>query len=104
MHHKNGKEIDMAVRLIVQMEAKPGKIDELVERFNVRIAEVVKEKGCQQYELYLSTERPNQLVLLERWVNEESLEDHLELNRQRGSNVSDLRSGDTKLERYTIDD
>ena len=94
----------MAVRLIVQMEAKPGKIDELVERFNVRIAEVVKEKGCQQYELYLSTERPNQLVLLERWANEESLEDHLELNRQRGSNVSDLRSGDTKLERYTIDD
>ena len=35
----------MAIRLIVQMAAKPGKLDELVERFNVRISEVVKEKG-----------------------------------------------------------
>ena len=32
----------MAIRLIVQMAAKPGKLDELVERFNVRISEVVK--------------------------------------------------------------
>ena len=94
----------MAIRLIVQMPAKPGKLDELVERFNVRISEVVKEKGCEQYELYRSTERPDQLVLLERWTDEQSLEDHLEMNRQRGSNVSDLRSGDTILERYNIDD
>ena len=94
----------MAIRLIVQMAAKPGKLDELVERFNVRISEVVKEKGCEQYELYRSTESPDQLVLLERWTDEQSLEDHLEMNRQRGSNVSDLRSGDTILERYNIDD
>ena len=93
----------MAIRLIVQMAAKLGKLDELVERFNVRIAEVVKEKGCEQYELYRSTERSDQLVLLERWTDEQSLEDHLEMNRQRGSNVSDLRSGDTILERYNID-
>ena len=94
----------MAIRLIVQMQSKPGKMEELVEKFNGRITEVVKEKGCEQYELFRSTERPNQLVLLERWADEESLQSHLELNRQRGSTVGDLRSGDSILERYIIDD
>ena len=42
MDYKRRKKVDMAIRLIVQMAAKPGKLDELVERFNVRISEVGK--------------------------------------------------------------
>ena len=94
----------MALRLIVPMEAAPGKRDELIEAFSARSREVRQESGCEEYELYQSTERPDQLVLLERWTDEAALEAHLELNRQRGINMDSLRTRATPAERYITQD
>jgi quinol monooxygenase YgiN len=90
----------MAIRLIVPMQAAPGKRDELIETFRNRSQEVRQESGCEEFELYQSTERPDQLALLERWTDEAALEVHLELNKQRGSTTTSLRTGTSQSERY----
>ena len=51
--------------------------------------------------MYQSTERPDQLVLLELWADEDTLKAHSELNKQRGNSVGSLRIVGTKAERYT---
>ena len=91
----------MALRLIVPMEAAPGKRDELIAAFRARSPEVRQETGCEEFELYQSTERPDQMVLIERWADEATLAAHSELNRQRGNTMADLRTGATQAERYT---
>ena len=92
----------MAVRLIIPMGAAPGKRDELIEAFRVRSPEARQEPGCEEYELYQSTERPDLLMLVERWSDEASLAAHAELNKQRGGNLGSLRTGPSRAERYII--
>lgn len=92
----------MAIRLVIPMEAAPGKRAELVDTFRALSPDVRKEKGCQGYELYQSTERPDQMVLLELWSSEEDLANHSEMNRQRGLNLGPLRTGPSAAERYTV--
>ena len=91
----------MAIRIVVPMEAVSGKRDELIGAFRTRAPEVRQESGCKEFELYQSTERPDQLVLLELWEDEYTLKAHSELNKQRGNNVGSLRIVGTKAERYT---
>ena len=90
----------MAIRLLVPMDALPERREELVTTFSTLAAEVRQEPGCEEYELYQSTEQPNRMVLLERWVDEASLAAHAERNRQRGLNLAPLRSGGGPMERY----
>ncbi len=90
----------MTLRLLVPMEAAPGKRDELIEAFRVRSREVRQENGCEEFELYQSTERPDQMMLIERWTDETTLETHAELNRQKGNQLASLRTGTSKIERY----
>ena len=96
----------MSLRLVVPMEAAEGKRDELIGSFRIRSQEARQENGCEEYELYQSTERPDQLVLIERWADQEALDAHLELNRQKSSNaaapIAPLRTGATKIERYPM--
>ena len=92
----------MALRVVVPIQAAPGKRGELIELFRTRSQEVRRETGCEEFELYQSTERSDQMVLLERWADEAALEAHAVLNRQRGSDLSSLRTGITRLERYIM--
>lgn len=92
----------MAVRIIVSMDAVPGKRDALAEAFAAIYPDVQKEPGCQQYELHQSLEQPNRLVLLEKWDDEASLKVHQErMNERRASgfNADDYRA-DRTIERF----
>ena len=91
----------MAIRIVVPMEAASGKRDELIGVFRTRAPKVRQESGCEEFELYQSTERPDQLILLELWADEDALKAHSELNKQRVNNVNSLRIGGAKAERYT---
>ncbi len=93
----------MAVRVIVTMDALPGKGAELARARAPRHAEVRKEPGCEQFDLFQNTENPDKLLLVERWTDEASLAAHAELNRQRPSIGTDLRAGQGKAERYIVD-
>ena len=91
----------MTVRLVVCMEAASGKRQELTEVFASLCPSVRDEPGCQQYELFQSTEHPDQFALLERWVDQNALDIHGELLRERGLDLSSLRARPVAVEKYT---
>jgi len=92
----------MAIRVIVNIDALPGKGPELARARAPRHAEVRQEPGCEQFDLFQNTEDPDKLLLVERWTDEASLAAHAELNRQRPAIGADLRSGPGRPERYVV--
>jgi len=92
----------MAIRVIVNIDALPGKGPELARARAPRHAEVRQEAGCEQFDLFQNTEDPDKLLLVERWTDEASLAAHAELNRQRPAIGADLRSGPGRPERYVV--
>ncbi len=90
------------IRLVVTLTSAPGKAQELAKAMQPRLEEVWKEPGCEQYELFVSTTRPDSLVLLERWSDEATLDAHTALNRTRPPLAPELRGGPGKLERYIV--
>src|SRR5215470_16480659 len=57
----------MAIRLVVTITAVPGKGTQLAEAYRTRCAQVMKEPGCEQFEIFQSAVNPDRLTLLERW-------------------------------------
>ncbi|HZT07753.1 MAG TPA: antibiotic biosynthesis monooxygenase family protein [Chloroflexota bacterium] len=92
----------MPIRVIVAIDALPGKGNELVRARAERHAEVRKEPGCEQFDLFQNTENPDKLLLVERWTDEASLAAHAELNRTRPPVGNDLRAGLGKAEHYEM--
>ena len=90
----------MAVRVIVNIKALPGKGTELARLRAPGQAEVRKEPGCEQFDLFQNTENPDQLLLVERWTDQASLDAHAERNRGRTPVGADLRAGPGKAEHY----
>lgn len=90
----------MAVRVLVNMSALLGKGSELARMRASHNAEVRKEPGCEQFDLFQNTENPDQLLLVERWTDQASLDAHAERNRGRTPVGADLRAGPGKAEHY----
>ena len=91
----------MAIRIYVPMQALPGKGAELAKLRAPRHAEVRKDPGCEQFDLFQNAEDPDQLLLVERWTDEASLNAHYALNRPQVG--VELRVGGGKQERYIVD-
>ena len=49
----------MAVRLVVSITAAPGKGADSAEAFRARCADVMKEPGCEQFEVFQSVLNPD---------------------------------------------
>jgi len=90
----------MSVRLVVTINAAPGKGGELAETFKGRFAEVMKEPGCEQFEAFRSVVDPDKLVLLERWTDQATLDVHAQLNATRPPLPAGLRIGNGEREDY----
>ena len=93
----------MAVRVIVSIDALPGKGAELARVRAAHQAETRKEAGCEQFDLFQNVEQPDKLLLVERWTDEASLAAHAELNRGRPQAGTDLRAGPGRAEHYIVD-
>jgi quinol monooxygenase YgiN len=91
----------MAVRLIVTITAAPGKGSELAQLYRTRCAEVMKEPGCEQFEVFQSVIDPDKLTLLERWRDQAALDAHAIVNAGRPPLPAELRAGATEREDYT---
>jgi quinol monooxygenase YgiN len=89
----------MSVRLIVTLTAQPGRGSEYADAWRDRLAEVNNEVGCEQYEVFVSTTRPDTIVLLERWTSEDTLAAHHALMRTKAPIAPDLRLSST-VERF----
>ena len=59
----------------------PGKSDELAGL--IRERNVTTEPGCEQFEIFRNVRNPDQLVVLERWEDQMSLDTHLARNKLR---------------------
>lgn len=90
----------MAIRLIVTINAAPGRGSELAELYKARCAEIMKEPGCEQFEVFQSVLNPDKLTLLERWTDQASLDAHAKLNAIRAPLPAELRAGATEREDY----
>jgi quinol monooxygenase YgiN len=90
----------MSVRLVVTITAAPGKGSELAQGFKARCAEVMKEPGCEQFEVFQSVVNPDRLALLERWKDQAALDAHAQVNRTRPALLPELRVGGGEREDY----
>ncbi len=90
----------MAVRLIVGITAASGKGGELAQLYKARCLEIMKEPGCEQFEVFQSVVNPDKLTLLERWIDHASLDVHSKVNATRAPLPAELRVGTTEREDY----
>jgi quinol monooxygenase YgiN len=90
----------MAIRLVVTITAAPGKGAELAQVYRGRCAEVLKEPGCEQFEIFQSAVDPDRLALLERWSDQAALDVHAKLNSTRPPLRPELRAGSGEREDY----
>ena len=91
----------MSVRLVVKINAAPGKGAELARALVVRCAEVaVEDAGCEQYEIFQSTANPDNLVMLELWEDQAALDAHSQTNAKRPPLFPELREGRGEREDY----
>ncbi len=90
----------MAIRLVVTITAAPGKGSELAQAYRARCAEVMKEPGCEQFEVFQSVVNPDRLTLLEHWADQAALDTHAQLNQTRPPLRPELRVGGGEREDY----
>lgn len=90
----------MAIRLIVTINAVPGKGSELAPLYKARCAEIMKEPGCEQFEVFQSVVNPDKLAILERWTDQAALDAHAKANAARPALPADLRLGRGEREDY----
>lgn len=90
----------MKVRLVVSINAAPGKGAELAQAFKQRCAEVMKEPGCEHFEIYQSVLNPDRLALLELWSDQAALDVHAKVNTTRAPMPPGLRAEGGSREDY----
>ena len=90
----------MSVRLVVSIDAAPGKGAELAQAFRQRCAEVAREPGCLQFEVFQSVLNPDKLALLELWQDQAALDVHAKVNATRAPMPPGLRAGTGEREDY----
>ena len=62
--------------VVAEMQAKPGKEDELRRQVMALVAPTNQEEGCVQYDLHESTDHPGRFVFYENWTSREALAKH----------------------------
>jgi quinol monooxygenase YgiN len=90
----------MSIRLIVGINAAPGKGSELAKLYKARCAEISREPGCEQFEVFQSVVNPDKLAILERWTEQAALDVHAKANTRRAPLPAELRVGITEREDY----
>jgi len=90
----------MAIRLIVTINAAPGRGSELAQGYRSRCAEIMNEPGCEQFEVFQSVVNRDKLAILERWRDQAALDAHAKLNSTRPSLLPELRAGRGEREDY----
>jgi quinol monooxygenase YgiN len=92
----------MPVRLVVHIDAAPGKGSELAQVFRGRCQEVMREPGCQQFEVFQSVLNPDKLALLELWADQAALDVHAKVNQTRAPLPPGLRADGGSREDYAF--
>ena len=70
----------MPVRLVITVQAQPGKGDQLAQAMLEYCAKASQEPGCQQFELFHSAHESDKMIVLELWADQAALDAHAERN------------------------
>ena len=65
------------IRFIVRLNTSKGDDQAFVDAWLPHLAEVGEEEGCLQYDLFRSVTNPEELVLLEHWVDADRVMAHV---------------------------
>ena len=87
------------------MNLKPHKKEEFILKAQDLISATRLEEGCISYGLYASTENKDELVMLERWEDINSLNKHMEKDhfKQFGITIKQLLSEKIDVKSYPVD-
>ena len=91
----------MSIRLVLTMNAMPGKAEELIEIYKQRVKDANAEPGCLQFEAFRSVTNPDKIVLLEHWKDDEIFAQHMKRIEGRPPLPAGLRTGDSEREDYS---
>lgn len=92
------------IHVIARFTARPGKEDELRVVLTALIPPTRRELGCYQYDLLLDMHDPRRFCFVERWDDEEALEQHLRtghMERAMGQ-MENLVVEPPDIRRYTL--
>ncbi|RST87249.1 antibiotic biosynthesis monooxygenase [Aquibium carbonis] len=64
------------IYVVATLTIKPGSLEALRAPAAACVAETLKEKGCNAYELFESVADPQKLVFVEKWETREDLTAH----------------------------
>jgi quinol monooxygenase YgiN len=90
----------MPVRLVISIDAAPGKGAELAAAMKTRCEVSAKDAGCLQFEVFQSVLDPDKLALLELWEDQAALDAHAKLQAARPPVPDGLRLGGGAREDY----
>jgi quinol monooxygenase YgiN len=91
----------MPVRLVISMDAAPGKGSELLKAMQARCVVSRGDAGCLHFEVFQSADNPDKLALLELWQDQAALDAHAKLQAARPPLPDGLRLGGGSREDYT---
>ena len=75
----------MAVRVILEVKAKPGTGDEVVAFFRSIMPETRAYEGCTSVDTLQNSDDADNVVLVEEWETREQYETYLAWQRERGT-------------------
>lgn len=68
----------MTIRHVITIQVAAGRSADFAAAFRTLQAEVRRDAGCEQYELFQSLDDPDKVVILERWTSAELLAEHMQ--------------------------
>ena len=75
----------MAVRVILEVQAKPGTGDEVVAFFKSILAETRAYEGCRSVDTLQNRDDADNVLLVEEWESHDQYDQYLAWQRQRGT-------------------
>ena len=89
--------------VVAEVQAKPGKEEELRATLMELIGPTRREDGCVQYDLHVHTSAPGRFVFYENWTSAEALARHAGSDHLKvlGEKLKDLATGPARVETYT---
>ena len=84
----------MAVRVILEVKAKPGTGGEVVAFFRSILPETRAYEGCTRVETLQNSEDADNVLLVEDWDTHEQYEKYLAWQRERGASATGSSSRD----------
>jgi len=89
--------------VVAEMQAKPGKEDDLRRAVLALIEPTRQEDGCVQYDLHVHSSDPSRFVSYETWTSQEHLDRHAASAHLKifGAAAADLLVQPPRVETYS---